>query len=183
MLFPVLILLAITIVLLVVLSLVVAKRPGDFKITRSTTIAAPADAIFAQVNDFHHWPAWSPWEKLDPAMQRHYSGAPAGPGASYSWDGNKKAGAGRLTITDTRPGEFIGLKLEFHRPFPATNTVAFKFIPTGDQTLVTWTMTGTNDAFTFKLMTLLLSMEKMVGPDFERGLAQLKTLLEITPQK
>jgi hypothetical protein len=157
---------------------IVSRRPAGFRITRSATMAAPAAAVFAQVNDFHRWQAWSPWEKLDPAMQRTFAGAPSGAGAVYAWNGNKKAGAGRLTITESRASELIGMDLEFIRPFPATNQVEFRFEPAAGQTRVTWTMTGRNDHFFFKLMTVVVSMDKMVGGDFERGLAQMKAVVE-----
>ena len=157
---------------------IVSRRPAEFRITRSATMAAPAAAVFAHVNDFHRWQAWSPWERLDPAMQRTFAGAASGTGAIYAWNGNKKAGAGRLTITESRAGELIGMNLEFIRPFPATNQVKFSFEPANGQTRVTWTMTGVNDNFIFKLMTVVVSMDKMVGGDFERGLAQLKALVE-----
>ena len=174
----VLIFLVVAAVLAGVMLGMVSRRPAGFRITRSATMAAPAAEVFAHVNDFHRWQAWSPWEKLDPAMQRTFEGAPSGTGAVYAWNGNKKAGAGRLTITESRPGELIGMNLEFIRPFPATNQVEFKFEPADGRTRVTWTMTGRNDHFFFKLMTVVVSMDKMVGGDFERGLAQLKALVE-----
>lgn len=157
---------------------IVSGRPGEFRVTRSARMAAPAGVVFAQVDDFHRWPAWSPWEKLDPAMQRTYEGAPAGTGAIYAWEGNKKAGAGRIAITEARANELLVMKLEITRPFPAKNTVTFRFEPVEGQTRVTWTMTGVNDQFIFKLMTLMMCMDKIVGGDFERGLAQLKAVVE-----
>ena len=104
---------------------VVAMQPADFRVTRTATIAAPAAAVFAQVNDFHNWQAWSPWEKMDPAMKRTYEGAPAGRGAIYAWVGNKEVGEGRMTVTESRPNELIRIKLEFGKPFRATNVAEF----------------------------------------------------------
>jgi hypothetical protein len=157
--------------------IVVALQPADFRIARSVLIAAPAAAVFEQVNDFHKWPAWSPWARLDPAMKSDYSGAPAGVGASYAWSGNDKVGEGRMTILESRPGGSVKIKLEFIKPFAATNTADFTFKPDGDQTNVTWTMAGTNN-FMGKAFGLIMNMDKMVGGDFEMGLAQLKTVAE-----
>ena len=156
---------------------VVAMQPADYRVTRTATIAAPAAAVFAQVNDFHNWQAWSPWEKIDPAMKRTYEGAPAGPGAIYAWVGNKEVGEGRMTMTESRPGELIQIKLEFVKPFRATNVAEFTFEPRGDQTAVTWTMTGEKNFLT-KAIHLFMSMDRMVGGSFESGLAQMKALAE-----
>jgi hypothetical protein len=160
-----------------VLALVVALQPADFRVTRTATISAPASVVFAQVNDFHNWGAWSPWEKLDPGMKRAYSGAPAGPGAVYTWAGNGKVGEGRMTLTESRPGDLIRIKLEFFKPMAATNTAEFKFTPHGDQTTVTWTMTGKNN-FVGKAISLFMDMDKMVGGSFEQGLAEIKSISE-----
>ncbi len=144
---------------------------------RSATIAAPPAAVFALVNDFHKWDAWSPWAKIDPAMKTAYEGTPAGEGAIYTWSGNKDAGAGRMTIAGSTPNEIIGIKLEFTKPFAATNTTTFTFQPAGNGTIVNWSMSG-NKSFIEKAVCLVMDMEKMVGPDFEKGLAQMKTLAE-----
>lgn len=165
------------VVIIVVFVVVVATRRADFRVTRSTTIAAPPEAVFAQVNDFHKWDAWSPWAKLDPAMKRTHEGAPAGPGAIYSWAGNKEVGEGRMTITESRTNELIRIKLEFLKPFAAVNTTEFTFKPGGNQTAVTWSMTGTNN-FMAKAFCLFMNMDKMVGGDFEKGLAQMKSVAE-----
>ena len=124
-------------VILIVFLVVVALQSADFRITRSTTIAAPADVVFAQVNDFHKWDAWSPWAKLDPAMKQTHEGAPAGTGAIYSWAGNKDVGEGRMTTTESRTNELIRIKLEFLKPFAAVNDTQFTFAPEGNQTTVT----------------------------------------------
>lgn len=112
-------------VIVIVFVAVVAMQPSAFRISRTTTIAAPAAAVFAQVNDFHNWEAWSPWAKLDPAMKQTYEGAPAGTGAIYTWTGNKEVGEGRMTLTESRPNDLIRIKLEFLKPFEATNTAEF----------------------------------------------------------
>lgn len=163
--------------IVVVFIVVVALQPADFKIERSATLRAPASAAFAQVNDFQNWRAWSPWEKVDPALKRSYDGPKAGTGAIYAWQGNKDVGEGRMTITESRPGELVRIKLEFFKPFAATNTAVFSFKPAGDSTAVTWTMTGQNN-FLSKAMCLFVDMDRMVGGMFEQGLAQMKTVLE-----
>jgi uncharacterized protein YndB with AHSA1/START domain len=164
--------LAVVILLVVVLAAVIATRPAQFRLSRSRVLAAPPAAVYAYVNDFHKWPEWSPWEKLDPAMNRDLSGPPAGPGSTYHWRGNKKAGEGRMTITDSRAPESVTIRLEFIKPWTATNTTQFDFAPSGAGTNATWTMTGHNN-FMAKAFHLFMNMEKMVGPDFERGLANL----------
>lgn len=168
----------IAIAVIVVLFLVlVAMQPSDFCVARSATIAAPAPAVFAQVNELRKWEAWSPWAKRDPAMKQTYEGAPAGSGAVTAWAGNKDVGEGRMTITESRPSELIRIKLEFFKPFTATNTAEFTFRPEGSQTVVTWSMSGQNN-FIAKAMHLFMNMDKMVGKDFESGLANMKTVTE-----
>jgi hypothetical protein len=160
----------------------VATRPGDFCVTRSATMSAPSTAAFAQVNDFHNWDAWSPWAKLDPTMKQTYEGAPNGTGAIYSWNGNNKVGEGRMTILESRPSDFIRIKLEFMRPFKATNTADFTFKPENNKTLVTWSMLGKSN-FMLKAMKLFMNMDKMVGGDFEKGLAAMRGIVEVTPKQ
>ena len=164
--------------IVVVFAGVVALRPAEFRVTRAATIAAPAHAVFAHVNDFHKWDAWSPWAKLDPGMQQRYDGAPAGVGAVYRWRGNKDVGEGRMTVTESRPGELVRIRLEFIKPFPATNTAEFTFSPEGDRTRVTWTMTGRN-TFVAKAVHLFIDMDAMVGGYFEKGLAGLSAAVEM----
>jgi len=164
-------------VIIVLLIIVVAVQPSDFRVTRSTKIAAPADVVFAQVNDFHNWDAWSPWAKLDPNMKKTMEGAPSGPGAIYSWVGNDKVGEGRMTITESHPSDLVQIKLEFIKPFEGTNTAEFTLKPEGDQTAVTWSMYGKNN-FIGKAFSLMMNMDKLIGGDFERGLAQMKTVAE-----
>ena len=148
-----------------------------FRIERSATIKASADAVFAQVNDFQNWRAWSPWEKLDPALKRSYDGPPAGTGSQYAWIGNKNVGQGRMTILDSRPGEIVRIKLEFFKPFAATNTAEFRFKPTEGGTAVTWSMSGHNN-FMSRVMCLFINMDRMVGGQFEQGLANMKNVVE-----
>ncbi len=163
--------------LVVVLVIIVATRPSDFRITRTAKIAAPSSAVFAQLNDFHKWTAWSPWEKMDPQLKRTYEGPPAGTGAVYSWSGNKKVGEGRMTIVESRPSNLIRIKLEFFKPFAANNTAEFTFQPEGNQTAVTWTMIGKHH-FMSKAFCMFMNMDKMVGGDFEKGLANMKSVVE-----
>jgi hypothetical protein len=166
---------------LVVFLIVVALQPADFKVERSATLRAPAPAAFAQVNDFQNWQAWSPWEKVDPALKRQYEGPKAGAGAVYAWQGNKDVGEGRMTIMESRPGELVRIKLEFFKPFAATNTAEFSFKPAGaDTTAVTWSMAGQNN-FLSKAICLFVNMDKMVGGMFDQGLAQMKTVVERRP--
>jgi hypothetical protein len=164
-------------VIVIVFVAVVALQPSEFRVARTATISAPAPAVFAQVNDFHNWNAWSPWAKLDPAMKQTYEGAPAGTGAISTWTGNKDVGEGRMTITESRPSELVRIKLEFVKPFRATNTAEFTFKPEGDQTIVTWSMAGKNN-FMAKAFGLFMNMDKMIGGDFEKALANLKSATE-----
>jgi hypothetical protein len=163
--------------LILLLVVFIAMQPGDFRVTRSADMSAAPATVFAQVNDFHNWNAWSPWAKLDPAMRQTYEGPAAGTGSIYTWNGNKNVGEGRMTITESRPSDLIRINLEFLRPFKANNAVEFSFKPDGNRTAVTWTMTGTKN-FIFKAFGLFMSMDKMVGGDFEKGLASMKAVVE-----
>ncbi len=167
---------------IVLFVIVVMTRPAEFKIERSTTVSAPPEVVFAQVNDFHAWPAWSPWEKLDPGMKRTHSGAPAGTGAAYAWQGNDDVGEGRMTIEKSDAPSTIGIKLEFLKPFAATNQTTFTFANTGGGTKVTWAMEGKNN-FAAKAFSLFMNMDKLVGGDFERGLAAMKAVSESAAKK
>lgn len=156
---------------------IVALQPSDFRVERSATMRAPATAAYAQVNDFHRWRDWSPWEKVDPQLKRSYEGPRAGSGAQYAWVGNKDVGEGRMTIVESRPGELVRIKLEFFKPFAAVNDAQFSFKPSGDATAVTWSMTGRNN-FLAKAICLFVDMDRMVGGMFEQGLAQMKAVVE-----
>jgi Polyketide cyclase / dehydrase and lipid transport len=167
--------------IVLILVIVVAMQPSEFRIARTAAFAAPAPAVFAQVNDFHNWDAWSPWAKLDPAAQATFEGAPAGTGAIFKWSGNKKVGQGSMTITESRPHDLVRIKLEFLRPFKATNTAEFTFQPEGSKTVVTWSMSGRNN-FMSKVFCLCVNMDKMVGGEFEKGLANMKAIVETAPR-
>ena len=157
--------------------IVAAMQPDEFRVSRSAMIAAPAAKVYAQVNELRKWEAWNPWGKLDPAAKMTYDGPPAGIGASYHWAGNNQVGEGRLTIVESRASEYIRLKLEFMKPFTATNTGEFTFRPEGDGTAVTWSMNGRKN-FVAKAMHLFFDMDKMVGGQFAKGLADLKAIAE-----
>lgn len=171
---PILLALGITAIVFFVLLI---GRPDDFKVARSATIAASPATVFEQVNDFHKWEAWSPWAKLDPACKNSYSGAVAGRDAGFAWDGNKKVGAGRMTITDSQAAELIRINLEFLRPFEATSTTEFTFKQQGSRTEVTWTMFVKNNLMS-KVFGLFADCDTMVGKDFEKGLASMKAVVE-----
>jgi len=158
------------------LLIVAATRPDTFRVQRSARIKAPKEKIFALINDFHRWATWSPYEKLDPAMNRSFSGSEAGAGAVYAWNGNDKAGAGRMEITDTSPSK-ITIDLDFERPFKNHCVAEFTLDDNGGDTNVTWALQG-RDPFIGKLFSLFFNRDKMVGKDFEAGLATLKTATE-----
>jgi len=164
-------------VIVVVFVVIVATRPSEYRVARTVTIAAPAPAVFAQVNDFHKWDAWNPWAKMDPAMKQTYEGAPAGTGAVYTWTGNKQVGEGRMTVTESRPPDLIRINLQFLKPFAATSTAEFTFRPEGQRTAVTWSMVGKLN-FVTKIVHLVVNMDKMIGGNFEKGLADMKAVAE-----
>jgi hypothetical protein len=171
---PILLALAITAIVFVILLI---GQPDEFKVVRCATIAAPPPTVFGQVNDFHKWEAWSPWAKLDPACKNTFSGAATGKDAGFAWDGNKKVGAGRMTILESQSPELIRINLEFLRPFKTNNVTEFTFRPQANQTLVAWTMTGKQN-FICKIFGLFMDGDKMVGKDFEKGLAGIKAIVE-----
>jgi hypothetical protein len=150
----------------------------DFEVVRSETIAAPAARVHGLIDDFHEWRKWSPWEEVDPNLDREYSGAEKGVGARYAWKGNRKAGQGNMEITEDTP-ERVTVRLTFEKPWKATNRVDFELEPAGDaQTRVNWRMTGTNSGFSSVVVRLMGGIDKMVGKDFEKGLAKLKAAAE-----
>lgn len=167
----------VVVVAIVILLGVAAAKPDTFEVSRTETIRAPAAAIYPFIIDFRQWSRWSPWEQLDPDMRRTHSGAPAGAGAIYEWQGNRKAGQGRMEITETRPPEHVVIALEFIKPFAATNTTAFHIEPGPEGSRVTWSMHGPN-TFAGKLMGVFVDMESMIGREYERGLAALKLTAE-----
>ena len=160
-----------------VLLIIIASRPDQFRVTRSTTINAAPPAVFEHVNNFHRWEAWSPWVKLDPKATVEYQGPEAGVGAVFKWAGNEQVGEGVETIVVSRPYELIEIKLEFIKPFKGVNTVEFTFKPAGDQTVVSWSMYGKNN-FMSKAMGLFMNCDQYIGKQFEQGLAQLKAVVE-----
>jgi len=169
-------------VVIVLLVVVVATRPSEFRIERSKSIDAPPEVVFLFVNDFHDWPAWSPWEKLDPGMQRSHSGAPEGKGAMYAWSGNDQVGKGKMTIVESRPNERVGIELEFQEPWTATNQTTFAFGRAGDGTKLTWAMEGKN-GFVAKAFSMFMDMDAMVGKDFEKGLDALSLVAAAEAKK
>ena len=154
-----------------------ATKPDSFEITRSAEIKAPPEKIFPLISDLKGWSAWSPWEKLDPAMKRAHSGAASGKGAVYEWAGNKEVGTGRMEIVEASPPTAVRIKLDFLKPFEAHNYAEFTLEPKGDATNVTWAMYGPNN-YLSKLMSVFFSMDSMVGKSFETGLANLKAAAE-----
>src|SRR4051794_16726010 len=163
--------------LIVAFLVVVWLQPDDFRLTRSTTIMAPAAEIFQRVNDLRQWEDWSPWAKIDPNAKISFEGPLAGPGAMFHWSGNDKVGAGTMTITESKPNERIAARTDFTRPFAGTSNSDFIFSQTGNQTNVIWTMSGTQN-FIGKAICLVMSMDRTLGPDFEKGLAHLKQVSE-----
>ncbi|MFC9353432.1 SRPBCC family protein [Arthrobacter sp. NPDC057013] len=145
---------------------------STYSVSRSTVIPAPAKDVFPLVNSFREWPKWSPWETVDPEMKRTYSGAESGAGAKYAWSGNRKAGAGNMEIAESQEPDVIRIRLEFTKPFPGVNPTTFTFVPEGGGTRVTWAMTGEHKGIG-KVFALFMNMDKMVGGDFEKGLASL----------
>jgi len=163
--------------ILLLLFIIAARRPDEFAVRRSADIRAPSDKVFGLINDFRQWPKWSPWEKLDPNLERTLSGAEAGRGSVYEWRGDKRVGAGRMEILDSVPHSRIDIKLSFLKPFRAENRTMFTITPVDGASRVLWEMSGTNN-FMFKLMGLVMNMDKMVGTDFEKGLAAMKAEAE-----
>lgn len=160
-----------------VFAIVAAMQPDEFRVSRSTTIAAAPTAIFPHVNDLHKWEAWSPWIKLDPNAKNSYEGPTEGVGAKMSWDGNMEVGKGSMTITKSQPNESVEFRLDFEKPIEGTDTAEFTFKPDGNQTVVTWSMYGPKN-FIAKAMGLIFNCEKMVGEQFEKGLSSLKSIAE-----
>jgi hypothetical protein len=170
-------LLIVLVLLAATFATVVWMRPDDYRLTRSAEIAAPAAAVFAQVNDLRRWEDWSPWAKLDPNAKVTFSGPQSGQGAAFKWDGNDKVGAGTMTITESKPNERVATRTEFVKPFEGTSYSDFIFWQTGDRTSVTWTMSGHQNLIG-KAFCLFMPMETMLGPEFEKGLAQLRRVAE-----
>lgn len=160
----------------------VALQPSTMRVQRTGTIDAPPDVAFAQVNDFRAWEAWSPWAKLDPNSKATFEGPTAGAGSVFHWSGNDQVGEGTMTITESKPYETIRIKLDFRKPFAGTNDVEFAFKPEGNQTAVSWTMTGEKNFFC-KLMGVFMDMDQMIGGDFEKGLASMNQAAKATAKR
>ncbi len=148
-----------------------------YTVERSITVDAPPDQIYAHIIDLRRWSAWSPWDELDPDASKEYSGAESGPGSTYAWSGNRRVGQGSMEITSATEPNTVQIALEFLKPFKASNTTVLELWPEGDGTQVTWTMSGEKTLVT-RVIGLFKSMDSMVGPDFERGLAKLKAVVE-----
>lgn len=159
------------------LLVLIASRPADYSIVRSTTIAASPQAVFDRVSDLRKWNDWSPWAKLDPNAKYSFSGPESGKGSAFSWSGNNEVGEGTMTITESTPPERVQFHMAFVRPMQDTSNTTFTFTPEGSGTKVVWTMSGKNN-FVAKAMCLVMDMDKMVGGQFEQGLSNLKTLTE-----
>ncbi len=164
-------------VLIAIILIVAAMRPDIFRVQRSIDINAPAEKIFPLINDYRHWGSWSPYEKLDPAMQRTFSGAPNGKGSVYEWNGNKNVGRGRMEILDATPSSKIVIKLDFFSPFEAHNTAEFTMQPKGNATNVTWAMQGPVP-YMMKIMHMFMNMDRMCGDQFQQGLSSMKAVAE-----
>lgn len=175
----------VTIVILLVVAVLgvvgyASTQPNDYTVTREATLPAPPAAVFVLINDFQRWPEWSPWEKLDPAMKRSISEPSAGEGATYGWVGNDKVGEGKMTITASEPDSRVAMRLDFIKPFESSSQSEFAIAPSGDGSHVTWTMSGEHNLMS-KVMCVFVSMDAMMGKDFESGLANLGTLAAQAP--
>lgn len=162
--------------LLSLLAGVIAMRPSEYRVVRSATLGAPPSIVFPLINDFHKWDDWSPWAKLDPAMKKTIEGGP-GAGSVYTWSGSSDVGEGKMTILDSTPNERVRIKLDFLKPIASTSETIFTLRPDGSGTTVSWDMAGENN-FMGKAFDLVMNMDKMIGADFEKGLAKMKTVAE-----
>jgi hypothetical protein len=160
----------------------VALKPSTFHVERRMTINAPAAMVFQQINNFHNWNGWSPWAKMDPNAKNQFSGAEAGTGASFSWQGNKNVGEGKMTIIGSNAPTLVRIQLDFLKPFPGTSVAEFNIIPQGSQSTVTWKMDG-NHSFIPKIFATFCNMDKMIGENFESGLASIKGITESSAKK
>jgi hypothetical protein len=157
---------------------IIALQPSTYRVVRSASIAAAPEKVFAEVNDFRKWDAWSPWARLDPNMKVTFDGPSSGQGAVYSWAGNSDVGEGRMTIIESKPGESIRIRLDFLKPFPSTSDTEFVFKPEAAGTRVDWIMSGTNDFMSKAFCFFMGGMDRTIGPDFEKGLATMKSVVE-----
>ncbi len=165
---------------IIVFVIVVAAQPADFRVERSATLAATPAALFEHVNDHHKFAVWNPFAQIDPNVKNTYSGPDSGVGAVCSWEGNSDIGAGSSTIIESKPGELVRQRMDWRRPMEGTSTVDFTFKPAGDKTVVTWAMYGKN-GFMGKAVSLFMNMDKICGPQFEKGLADLGKIAATKP--
>ena len=176
--FETLVIIAFVIAIIIAIVLILAMtKPDTFRVERAATVNAPAEKVFPLISDFRQWMNWSPWEGRDPAMKRSYSGAERGKGAVYAWEGNKNVGCGCMEILEASSPSKIVIKLDFLKPFEAHNTAEFTMLPRGGATSVAWVMHGPAP-FMSKVMHVFMNMDRMIGKDFEAGLANLKTISE-----
>ncbi len=173
-------LLALVVVAIAVFFGLVAMQPSEFRVQRSVSIQAPADTVFAHVNNFHKWQEWSPWAKKDPTATNTFEGPEEGVGAIFKWEGNQEVGEGQMTLKTSQPPEKIGIQLDFIKPYEDTANVEFTFQPHGDHTDVKWTIEGRNN-FVGRIFCMFMNMDKMIGDDFDKGLASLKAIAEAKP--
>lgn len=169
--------LLVLVALLAVFVAVVALQPSDYRVERTTTIAADPAQVFPHVNDFHKWEAWSPWAKIDPDAKVTFEGPETGKGAVMTWDGDDNVGAGKMTLVESDPDKAVKIKVTFARPFEGGTNSDFSFTPKGDQTDVAWAMHGTHN-FVEKAFCLVFNGLNMIGKDIDKGLAQLKSVVE-----
>lgn len=160
---------------------VATLQPDEYRVERSTTIQAPADIVFTQINDFHKWQAWSPWAKMDPNAKFTFEGSESGVGAIHTWDGDKNIGAGKMTIIESVPHSLIRIQMDFEKPFKNIAQTEFKFDHQNDQTALTWIITGRSNFFN-KIMCVVMNMDKMIGSQFEKGLTDIKAISEAAHQ-
>jgi hypothetical protein len=168
-------------VIIVLFAIIVASQPSDFRVVRAITISATPEVVFDQINNLHKWQEWSPWAKLDPNSKITFEGPDSGVGAMFGWSGNKEVGEGKMMIIESVPNEQVKFRLDFVKPFAGTNYAEFKLDDKSNGTVVTWSMNGEKN-FIFKAMGLFMSCDKMLGPQFEKGLAQLKKIAEAAPK-
>ena len=163
--------------LIAVFLIVVAFQPSEFQMERTATVPAPAPAVFEQVNDFHKWEAWSPWAKLDPNAKIAFEGPPSGTGTIMTWSGNSKVGEGKMTLTESRPDEFVKINVDIMKPMQGSSISEFTFKPEGDQTAVTWSMSAHHN-FIQKAMCLVMNGKKMMAEAMEKGLANMSAAVK-----
>ncbi len=169
--------LAVVVIAIAGLVVAIMMQPDTYRVVRTASINAPSEKVFAQVNDFRKWDAWSPWAKIDPAMKVTYGGPPFGVGSTYHWVGNDEVGEGKMTIKESHPSNHLKIDLEFIKPFASLANTEFILKPVGNKTDVEWSIDGKHN-FVSKAMCLVISMDQMIGPDFEKGVNQLKTVSE-----